>query len=148
MTEVSGEGPEVDTEVRVCWRAELVPGNLADSALKEELDSWVDLQLVELVGLVCWDPVGLHSLPGVGLGGLHSLLEPGLAVELHSLIELAVELHNLLGVGWVEESLRVDPLLVAAGLDSWVDSLLVGLEVQQQLEREAGNWAPPRLEEL
>lgn len=125
-----------------------MPGNLADSALKEELDSWVDLQLVELVGLVCWDPVGLHSLPGVGLGGLHSLLEPGLAVELHSLIELAGELHNLLGVGWVEESLMVGPLLVAAGLDSWVDSLLVGLEVQQQLEREAGNWAPPRLEEL
>ena len=131
--------------MRVCWKAELVPGNLADSALKEELDSWVDLQLVELVGLVCWDPVGLHSLPGVGLGGLHSLLEPGLAVELHSLIELAGELHNLLGV---VESLMVGPLLVAAGLDSWVDSLLVGLEVQQQLEREAGNWAPPRLEEL
>ena len=122
-----------------------MPGNLADSALKEELDSWVDLQLVELVGLVCWDPVGLHSLPGVGLGGLHSLLEPGLAVELHSLIELAGELHNLLGV---VESLMVGPLLVAAGLDSWVDSLLVGFEVQQQLEREAGNWAPPRLEEL
>ena len=87
------------------------------------------------MGLVCWDPVGPHSLLGVGLG------------ELHSLIELARELHNLLGVG-LEESLRVGPLLVAAGLDSWVDSMLVGLEVQQQLELEVGNWAPPRLEEL
>ena len=148
MTEVSWEDPEVDTEVAVCWRAEVVPCNLAYSALKEEHDSWVDLQLVVLVGLVCWHPVGPHSLPGVGLGEFHSLIEPGLAVELHSLIELAGELHNLLGVGWVEESLRVGPLLVAAGVGSWVESMQVGLEVEQQLEREVGNWAPPRLEEL
>ena len=66
--------------------------------------------------------MGPHSLLGVGLG------------ELHSLIELARELHNLLGVGWLEESLRV-----VAGLDSWVDSMLVELEVQQQLELEVGN---------
>ena len=144
-TEVSGEDPEVDTEVGVCWAAELVPCNLADSALKEENDNWVDLQLV---GLVCWYPLGSHSLPGVGLGELHSLMEPGLAVELHSLIELAGELHNFLGVGWVEERLRVGSLLDATGVDSWADSLQMGVEVeqqQQQLEQEVGNWVPPRL---
>ena len=46
MTEVSGVDPEVDTEVGVCWTAELVPCNLACLALKEALDSSVDLHLV------------------------------------------------------------------------------------------------------
>ena len=84
--------------------------------------------------------VELHSLIGSGLAvELHNLIEPGFAVELHSLIgfagelhyllELAGELHNLIGV----DCLRVGSLLVAAGLDSWADSLQVGIEVEQQL---------------
>ena len=90
------EDPEVDTEV--CCLADLVPCNLACLALKEEHDSWwVDLHLVEMVEVACWEPVQSRSLPAeAGLGELHSLLELGLAGELH----------NLLGVGWVE-SLRV-----------------------------------------
>ena len=46
VTEVSEGDPEVDTEVAVCWAAELVPCNLACLALKEALDSSVDLHLV------------------------------------------------------------------------------------------------------
>ena len=94
--------------------AGLVPCNLACLALKEEHDSWwVDLHLVKMVEVACWEPVQSCSLPAeVGLGQLHSLLEFGLAGEIH----------NLLGVGSIE-SLRV-----VAGLDSWADSLQVGLE--------------------
>ena len=127
MTEVSEGDPEVDTEVAVCSAAELVPCNLACLALKE--DSSVDLHLVVL--LVCLDPVGNHSLAGVELGELRNLMEPGFAVKLHSLIGFAGELHNLIGVDCVEESLRVGSLLVAAWLDSWADSLQVGIEVEE-----------------
>ena len=98
------------------------------------------MQPVEVeVVRVGWDPSGIHRLSGVGLEELHSLVELELE-ELYSLIELELgELHNLFEVGQVWQSLR---------LDSWVDSLQVELEVQQQLEVEVGNWAPPRLEEL
>ena len=112
-----------------------MPGSLVCLALKEEHDSSVDLGVVKVA---CWDPVvGSRSWTGVGLEELHSLIELGLG-----------ELHNLFEVGQVGQSLRVGPLLVVAGLDSWVDSLQVGLEVQQQFEGEVGNWAPPRLAEL
>ena len=114
-----------------------MPGSLVCLALKEEHDSSVDLEVVKVA---CWDPVmGSRSWTGVGLEELHSLVELELE-ELYSLIELELgELHNLFEVGQVWQSLR---------LDSWVDSLQVELEVQQQLEVEVGNWAPPRLEEL
>ena len=111
-----------------------MPGNLVCLALKEERDSWVDLEVVKVAR---WDPVvGSRSWTGVGLEELHSLIE----------LELG-EVRNLLGVGWVGQSLLVvAPLLVVAGLDSWADSLQVELEVE--LEVEVGNWAPPILEEL
>ena len=103
-----------------------MPGNLVSVALKEERDS--DLEVVKVDR---WDPVvGSRSWTGVGLEELRSLIELQL-----------VEVRNLLGVGWVGQSLLAEPLPVVAGLDSWADSLQVGLEV------EVGNWAPPRLEE-